>query len=141
MKWYVENALSNFPFWSGAKDRVEMLTSDQLDEIGEALERDVWQDEIPEDVKINDLFWHDFAFCCSLIGLIYASDGNVYESREDWAEAVVDANFPDIEEGEFEDFIEYVGSDIDYWDSDSEIIEAFEDYLNRGDDEDDNEED
>lgn len=137
MKWYIEDDLSNFKFWGGAADRVEMLTDEQLDEIGEAIERDVYNGEIPEETAINDLFWHDFEFCCSLIGLYYASDGNVYDSREDWAEVVVEANFPDIEEGEFDDFIDYAGSDVEDWESEEDVICAFKDYLDRYDEDED----
>ena len=38
MKYLVEDNLSNFQFWSGGRDRAEMFTSDQLDQIGELLE-------------------------------------------------------------------------------------------------------
>ena len=38
MKYYVEESLSNFKFWSGGKDRAELLNSDQFDSVEELLE-------------------------------------------------------------------------------------------------------
>ena len=56
MKWYVEESLRNFPFWSGAKDTVEDLTYDDLDTIESMLE-DVGDDW--SDTAINDFFWFE----------------------------------------------------------------------------------
>lgn len=58
MKYYVEESLSNFKFWSGAKENANSLTSVQLDEVETILE-----DLYPEgmsDTQINDLFWFEF---------------------------------------------------------------------------------
>lgn len=33
MKYYVEDSLSNFQFWSGGKDRADLLTSEQFDTV------------------------------------------------------------------------------------------------------------
>lgn len=87
MQYIVEENLSNFKFWSGGKDRADMLTTQQLDDIEEALERDYFADreELPTDTEINDLFWFDFEFICGLIGLMYKDDGNVWE-HDEWAE-------------------------------------------------------
>ena len=38
MKMYSEKSLSEFEFWSGAKDRAEKLTSEELDQIESTLE-------------------------------------------------------------------------------------------------------
>lgn len=69
MKYYVDVPLHQFQFWSGAKTNAEKLSIDELDRIGDALEAEYFFDEMPEDVKINDLFWFDFDFVCRLIGL------------------------------------------------------------------------
>ena len=58
MKIYREDSLSNFEFWSGAKEDAEKLTDAQFDELESILEQ-----QYPEGVDetfINDLFWHDF---------------------------------------------------------------------------------
>lgn len=57
MKIYMEESLSNFKFWSGAKDTVKYLTDDELDTIENILE-----DSYPEgmsDTEINDFFWFE----------------------------------------------------------------------------------
>ena len=67
MKYYVEESLSNFKFWSGGKDRAELLNSDQLDSVEELLEEmmpgDGWSD-----TAINDFFWFDFDTICQWLG-------------------------------------------------------------------------
>lgn len=70
MKYYIDEELSRFPFWSGAKTNVENLTEEELNNIGDELEAtDMFGGEIPSDVQINDLFWFDFPTVLSLIGL------------------------------------------------------------------------
>ena len=39
MKYYVEDSLSNFKFWSGAVDRAKLLTVEQLDTIEQNTDR------------------------------------------------------------------------------------------------------
>lgn len=77
MKIYFDKPLSQFEFWSGAKDRADKLTIQELDRIGEILEE--CNGEM-EDVKINDLFWFDFDYVCRLIGL---TEEEVNERGED----------------------------------------------------------
>ena len=57
MKIYTEQSLRNFEFWSGAKDTVKYLTSDELDTIEEMLE-DSFPDGIGE-TELNDIFWFE----------------------------------------------------------------------------------
>ena len=52
-----DKRLRDFDFWSGAKDTVGYLTSDELDTIEDMLE-DAYPDGITE-TQINDLFWFD----------------------------------------------------------------------------------
>ena len=57
MKIYTETSLTNFEFWSGAKDTVKYLTYDELEQIESILE-DVYPDGM-SDTEINDLFWFE----------------------------------------------------------------------------------
>ena len=77
MKIYFDKPLSQFEFWSGAKDRADLLTIQELDRIGDILgvENREW-----EDVELNDLFWFDFEHVCKLIGL---TEEEVFERGED----------------------------------------------------------
>ena len=56
MKYYTEKSLNNFEFWGGAKDTVEELTWDEIEQIESMLE-DCFCDEEISDTKINDFFW------------------------------------------------------------------------------------
>ena len=60
VRYIVEESIQNFKFWSGGKDRADMLTYDELetfeDYITEAFSED------PTDTDINDLMWHDFDY-------------------------------------------------------------------------------
>lgn len=58
MKIYSEKSLRNFDFWSGAKENVNELTFEQLDEVENILEG-MYPDGMSE-TEINDLFWFDF---------------------------------------------------------------------------------
>jgi hypothetical protein len=66
MKIYSEESLSNFEFWSGAKDNAEKLTDKELDQIEAELENQ-YPDGM-EDTQINDLFWYDFDTVLEWIG-------------------------------------------------------------------------
>ena len=78
MTIHSEIALRNFDFWSGAKDRADMLTSSQLDAIETELEQ-IYPDGIGK-TELNDLFWFDFDFVCSLIG---TSEAAVFGEEEE----------------------------------------------------------
>lgn len=78
MTIHSETALRNFEFWSGAKDRADMLTSSQLDAIETELEQ-IYPDGMTE-TELNDLFWFDFDFVCSLIG---TSEAAVFGEEEE----------------------------------------------------------
>lgn len=52
-----DKRLRDFDFWSGAKDTVDYLTSDELDTIEDMLE-DAYPDGMTE-TQLNDLFWFD----------------------------------------------------------------------------------
>lgn len=57
MKIYCEKSLSDFEFWSGAKDRTKFLTIEDFDTI-ETLLEDLYPDGMSE-TQINDLFWFE----------------------------------------------------------------------------------
>lgn len=69
MKIYEENSLQNFDFWSGAVENADQLTPEELDEL-EAIFESEYPDGIDK-TDLNDLFWFDFPWICSLLGLEY----------------------------------------------------------------------
>lgn len=73
MTIHTETTLHNFEFWSGAKDRAESLTWDELDTIEAELES--LYPEGMTDTELNDLFWFDFDFVVQILG---------YEDEEDF---------------------------------------------------------
>lgn len=66
MKIYTENSLSNFEFWSGAKDRAKYLTEEEFDTIETILE-DIYPDGMSE-TQINDLFWFEEDWIAEMLG-------------------------------------------------------------------------
>lgn len=68
MKYIVEQPLSEFKFWSGAKLLANRLTSEQFDLVEAALE-----EQEPEggytDSAINDIFWFDSHWVEEMAGL------------------------------------------------------------------------
>ena len=67
MKIYTEKSLSNFQFWSGAKEDAEKLTSKQFDEL-ESIFEDLYPEGIDE-TTLNDLFWFEFDWIKGLLGI------------------------------------------------------------------------
>jgi hypothetical protein len=70
MKISKELALTNFDFWSGAKDH--SFTYSELKEIEVQLE-DLYPDGC-EETDINDLFWFEEEFLCECIGVDFNED-------------------------------------------------------------------
>lgn len=66
MKYTVEESLSQFNFWSGAKDTAEHLTEEQFDQIESVLE-DCYPDGIT-DTQINDIFWFEEDWIAECLG-------------------------------------------------------------------------
>jgi len=58
MYYKKEFDVHSFEFWSGAYDRTKNLNYDQLTQLGQYIE-DMFCDDIPEDVAINDFVWFD----------------------------------------------------------------------------------
>ena len=69
-----EETLTNFDFWSGAKDNASMLTYEQLEEVTRQLE-EIYPEGMTE-TQINDMFWFDFGYVCELIGLSYDEEND-----------------------------------------------------------------
>ena len=57
MKYLVEDSLNNFNAWSGGKDTLDELTSEQVDEVEELI-NEVFPDT-PTDTEINDFLWFE----------------------------------------------------------------------------------
>ena len=57
MRIYKEENISNFEFWSGAKDTAKYLTDDELDQIEEMLEEQ-YPDGMSE-TELNDFIWFE----------------------------------------------------------------------------------
>lgn len=74
MRVISEMSLTSFQFWAGAKANAEMLTYEELEQVGYVLE-DIYE-EI-EDVTINDLFWFDFSWVCESIGIKYNEEEDI----------------------------------------------------------------
>lgn len=71
MTYTVEKPLSEFEFWSGAKERTDNLTIEQLDRLDDLLSEAMeWNetDNIPSDTTINDLFWFEDVYIAQLLG-------------------------------------------------------------------------
>jgi hypothetical protein len=65
-----ELTLTNFDFWSGAKDH--SFTYTELNEIESQLE-ELYPDGC-EETHINDLFWFEEEFLCECIGVDFNED-------------------------------------------------------------------
>lgn len=91
MKYFVEESLSNFNFWSGGKDRAELLTDEQLDAVEQMME-EIEPAEGWTDTAINDFFWFDFDTIAQWLG--YADEEHLekdiaqseIEEAQEWAE-------------------------------------------------------
>ena len=70
MKAITHIHLARFEFWAGALALSENLTIPELEQIESCLE-DIFHDKIPTETEINELFWHEPDFICSLIGEDY----------------------------------------------------------------------
>ena len=66
MKYYKEESLCTFEFWSGAKERASVLTDEDFDSIEAQLE-DLYPDGISE-TDINDFFWFEEDTIAQMLG-------------------------------------------------------------------------
>lgn len=76
--------LSDFEFWSGAKDHVALFSASELDHLEQILP-DLFCEDITE-TQINDLFWFEPQFCADLIGVykfdLFSSSSSIRDSLE-----------------------------------------------------------
>lgn len=79
MKIYNETSLSNFEFWSGAKDRVKYLTDSDFDIIENAF-KELYPDGM-SDTEINDIFWFEEDLIAEMLG--YDDFEELMNDRED----------------------------------------------------------
>lgn len=87
MTYTVEKPLYQFEFWSGAKERTDHLTMEQLDRLDDLLPEVLGEN--PTDTAINDLFWFEDDYIAQLLGfdrweaLERYNDGEDDEDDED----------------------------------------------------------
>lgn len=81
MKIYKEVDYSEFEFWSGAVDTVNLLTSRELERVWEELEN-CWveNNEMPSETDINDFFWFETDTIAEWLG--YKDWDELEEDRE-----------------------------------------------------------
>ena len=150
MKYYVEESLSNFKFWSGGKDRAELLDSDQLDSVEELLEEMMPEDGW-SDTAINDFFWFDFDTICQWLGykneeyLEMDISNEEIKDAQDWFDSVAeDYDFFELagmnrqlyiftnEDGEKElDYDRAYDDFVEWWENKSDIeqVELYRNYI------------
>lgn len=81
MTYTVEKPLSQFEFWSGAKQRTDHLTIEQLDRLDYLLPEVLGEN--PTDTEINDLFWFEEDFIAQLLGFDSWKALECYNDGED----------------------------------------------------------
>ena len=90
MKIYMEESLTNFEFWSGAKDTIKYLTDEELEQIESILE-DTYPDGM-SDTEINDFFWFDDDTIAEWLGyndfeeIMHRDDEDDEDDEDDWEE-------------------------------------------------------
>lgn len=76
--------LSDFEFWSGAKDHAALFSASELDHLEKILP-DLFCEDITE-TEINDLFWFEPQYCADLIGVykfdLFSSSSSIRDSLE-----------------------------------------------------------
>ena len=71
MTYKVENSLTNFQFWSGAKTNADMLTYSELERLDDILSDMYGEDDLVTETYINDLMWFEFETICDWLDLKY----------------------------------------------------------------------
>lgn len=150
MKYYVEESLSNFKFWSGGKDRAVLLNNDQLDSVEELLEEMMPEDGW-SDTAINDFFWFDFGTICQWLGykneeyLEKDISNEEIQDAQNWFDSVAeDYDFFELagmnrqsyiftnEDGEKELDYDRANDDfVEWWENKSDIeqVELYRNYI------------
>ena len=133
MKYYVEENLSDFKFWLGAKDRAKLLTKDQFDAVERALE-EIAPEEGWSETAINDMFWHDFDTIAEWLG--YKDEEYLEKgiSNDDMEEAQKWFNDVSEEADNIDDLFALAGLDMSKYLSTDEDGEEEMDYGSARDD-------
>jgi len=100
MRVYKEMTVSEFEFWSGAKQTVNILTEDELETIWEYLEETAPEEGMDE-VEINDFFWFEDEVIADILG--WPSYEDLWEAR----------NNSEIFFNNYEEYEEYMNSQED----------------------------
>lgn len=79
MKLYKEESISNFEFWSGAKDTAKYLTDKEFNTIESMLE-DLYPEGMDE-TQLNDFFWFEDDTIAKWLG--YSSFEEIMERDEE----------------------------------------------------------
>ena len=74
MQYTTDLKLTNFNFWSGAKQHE--FSYSELEELEDCISN-LYPTKLPTETDINDLFWFETEFLCECIGL----DFEQYENR------------------------------------------------------------
>lgn len=82
MEYKVDKSLTDFQFWSGAKDRVENLTYDELKQLDDILPEYLGGDDLPEETDINDMFWFEFPTVCHALGYACVNDDPIRDVED-----------------------------------------------------------
>ena len=99
MRYIVEESLSDFKFWSGAKDRAYVLTKKEFDQVEDVLNLEAEAGRELTDDYINNLFWFNFEdlIWCDILGHKAYKNGDHLVRSED----VIDPDSDDLEAEEF----------------------------------------
>lgn len=127
MRYYVEESLRFFKFWSGGKDTADALTYEQIDRI-ESMMEDCEPAEGWSDTAINDFFWFERDTIAEWLGYRNA-EAMLSDDELDWEDhynELLQEKFP----GEDEDLIEeFVRDEVFDNTDDKEVIEDFKKWL------------
>lgn len=82
MEYKVDKSLTDFQFWSGAKDRVENLTYDELKQLDGILPEYLGGEDLPEETDINDMFWFEFPTVCHALGYACVDDDPIRDVED-----------------------------------------------------------
>lgn len=78
MKIYKHESLTEFEFWSGAKDTVKYLTDEELEQIEDILYP--LEPDGMDETYLNDLFWHEADVIAEWLG--YEDFDEIMEREE-----------------------------------------------------------
>ena len=68
MGFYVKTSISNFQPWSGVKDTWETIKEHGKEELLESILEDMYPEGL-EEVKLNDLLWHESDWILESLGI------------------------------------------------------------------------